>query len=169
MMELNERISVLLGIAKRRPGIGKTAMMKCIYFLQEIEKVPLDYSFDIYTYGPYSSEVMEEIDYARQNGLLDIKWVIYPNGMQGYAISALETSPTKYDRDIEEIINVFGSKTAKELELFSTILFVQRTHGNNKWRKDKDSICKSVQEIKPRFSYEEIGSGYEFMKGQNYL
>ena len=168
-MELRERLEVLSGIAQRRPDIGKTAMMKCTYFLQEIEKVPLNYNFEIYTYGPYSSEVMEEIDYARQNGLLDIKWTIYPNGMHGYAISALGTGATPYDRQIDYVVSVFGSRTAKELELLSTVLFVQRAYGKNKWEKDKSSICASVKEIKPRFSMEEISVGYDFMKGHNFI
>lgn len=168
-MELNERLEVLSGIAQRRPDIGKTAMMKCTYFLQEIERVPLNYNFEIYTYGPYSSEVMEEIDFARQNGLLDIKWAVYPNGMHGYAISALDKGTTPYDKQIDSVVSVFGSKTAKELELLSTILFVQRAYGKNKWEKNKSSICASVKEIKPRFSIEEIGAGYEFMRGHNYI
>lgn len=168
-MELNERLGVLSGIAQRRPDIGKTAMMKCTYFLQEIEKVPLNYNFEIYTYGPYSSEVMEEIDFARQNGLLDIKWTVYPNGMHGYSISAKGTGTTPYDGQIDAVVNVFGSKTAKELELLSTVLFVQRACMNNKWEKDKASICAAVKEIKPRFSLEEIGAGYEFMRGHDYI
>lgn len=168
-MELNERLEVLTGIAQRHPGIGKTAMMKCTYLLQEIEKVPLNYTFEIYTYGPYSSEVMEEIDFARQNGLLDVKWTNYPNGMHGYAISALGAGATPYDKQIDSIVGVFGSKTAKELELLSTVLFIHRVYGKNKWEKDKTSICFSVQEIKPRFSREEIEAGYEFMRSHNYI
>ena len=169
MMKLRERLNVLSGIAFQRPAIGKTAMMKCTYFLQEIEKVPLNYSFEIYTYGPYSSEVMEEIDFARQLGLLDIEWEVYPNGMHGYAISALHEATTPYDKQIESVVKEFGSKTAKELELLSTVLFVQRAYKENKWGKDKSSICASVREIKPRFSMEEIADGYEFMKSRNYI
>ena len=168
-MELNERLEVLSGIAQRRPDIGKTAMMKCIYFLQEIERVPLNYNFEIYTYGPYSSDVMEEIDFARQIGFLDIKWTVYPNGIHGYSISALRTGTTPYGPQIDAIVDVFGSKTAKELELLSTVLFVQRAYRKNKWQIDKTSICASVGEIKPRFSMKEIESGYEFMKEHNYI
>ena len=168
-MELLERLDILTGIAQRHPEIGKTAMMKCTYFLQEIEKVPLNYNFKIYTYGPYSSEVMEELDYARQSGLLDIKWSGFPNGLHFYSISALDKGTTQYDKQIDSIMDVFGEKTAKELELLSTILFVQRANESNKLKKDKTTICESVEKIKPRFTEKEVETGYNFMKCHNYL
>lgn len=168
-MELHERLSILSGIAQRHPEIGKTAMMKCTYFLQEIENVPLNYDFKIYTYGPYSSEVTEELDFARQSGLLDIKWTGFPNGLHFYSISALNKGATQYDAQIDSIMTVFGEKTAKELELLSTVLFVQRAKENNKLKKDKTTICRSVAAIKPRFSEKEVEAGYDFMKGHNYL
>ena len=168
-MELQERLQVLTGIAQRVPGIGKTAMMKCAFFLQTIHKVPLNYQFEIYTYGPYSSEVMEELDYARQLGMLDIRWTNYPTGIHGYSISSKQNFQTDYDTHLDDVTSVFGSKTAKELELLSTILFVERSYNNNKWKTDKESICAEVQEIKPRFSLEEIDAGYCFMKHHGYI
>lgn len=163
-MDFNERISILAGIAQRHPDIGKTAIMKCAYFLQELKKVPLDYNFEIYTYGPYSSEVMEELDYARQTGLLDVRFITYSSGMHGYQISSLQDITTPFDKQIDEVVQVFGAKTAKELELLSTILFVQKNYYKNRWGRDKDLVCNSVKEIKPRFSEDEISNGYDFMK-----
>jgi len=162
-MEFYERARIISCIAQKHPEIGKTAIMKCVYFLQELKKVPLDYDFEIYTYGPYSSEVMEEIDFARQTGLIEVKWVDYPNGMHGYQVSALKNVTTSYDKQIEEVVNTFGSKTAKELELLSTILFVQKSYNKNKWGKNRDSLCATVQEIKPRFSIHEIEDGFDYM------
>ena len=168
-MVLQERLHVLTGIAQRVPGIGKTAMMKCVFFLQAIYKVPINYQFEIYTYGPYSSDVMEELDYARQLGLMDVHWTLYPNGISGYSISSNQPVITQYDIYLDEVTYVFGSKTARELELLSTVLFIKRSYSDNNWNTDKNSICLEVQEIKPRFSLKEIEDGYDFMKNHRYI
>lgn len=170
-MKLCDRLQVLTSIAQKNPGIGKTAMMKSMFFLQTIYNVPLDYQFEIYTYGPYSSEVMEELDFARQLGMIDIKWTNYPNGLHGYSILASydDLVKTNYDNEIDKVISAFGSKTARELELLSTVLFVDRAHSTNKWNTEKTSICAEVQEIKPRFSMHEIEHGYDFMKTNHYI
>jgi len=56
MVDLSKRMGVISSIVKLRPGLGKTAMMKYIFLLQKVYKVPLGYDFEIYTYGPYASE-----------------------------------------------------------------------------------------------------------------
>ncbi len=171
-MELNERALIFTKIASKQPGIGKTAMMKCAYLLQTLENVPLEYDFEIYTYGPYSSAVMDEIDFARQNDYLSISSVIYPTGHAGYNINcgdvgkqALdEVGTLQYDSAIDNIVTVFGGKTAKELELLSTTLFVA-----NSYSKIKEEICAAVSKIKPRFAMDEIQSGYDFMHDKGYI
>lgn len=168
-MDLQKRLKVLQGLAFRNSGIGKTAIMKCVFFLQTIYNVPLGYRFEIYTYGPFSSEVMEELDYARQLGYIEIHWTFYPSGMQGYSISAKTRESTNYDDELDKVIDTFGSKSARELELLSTVLFIRNNHDINKWSVSKDSICSEVQEIKPRFSREEIERGYEFMKEHTFI
>ncbi len=47
------RLSVIEAlIAKSKRRLGRTAIIKCLYFLQEAEGVPLGYRFTLYTYGP---------------------------------------------------------------------------------------------------------------------
>lgn len=174
-MELNERLLILSSIACKQPGIGKTAMMKCAYLLQALENVPLGYDFEIYTYGPYSSSVMDEIDFARQNNYLSINSVIYPTGI-GYNISCgvegnkvLQENPNlQYDKAINRIVSVFGGKTAKELELLSTLLFVSNTYKESSSNL-KQEVCNTVSKIKPRFSMDEIQLGYDFMYDGGYI
>jgi len=172
-MNLNFRLSVLTQIADRWPRIGKSAMIKCVFFLQTIKGIPLDYDFEIYTYGPYSSLVMSEVDFARQRGYLKVDGVIYPNAY-GYEISCTEEGRNllsnnpqinQYKDSIFEIIDCFKNKQATELELLSTILFVNRRYKE----KDKESVCKTVQGIKPKFTLTEIQNGYDFMSQRRYL
>ena len=44
----------------RSPQFGKTVLMKFAYLLQEIYGIPLGYRFSLYTYGPYSKEVLAD-------------------------------------------------------------------------------------------------------------
>jgi len=175
-MELNKRMLILAKIASKQPGIGKTAMMKCVYLLQTIEDVPFGYEFEIYTYGPFSSSVTDEIDFARQKGYLSISSTVYPEYV-GYNINCGNTgrqalneeNDYQYDEAIDSILSVFGSKTARELELLSTILFVSCTYVKNSTNSQRNDICDTVSKIKPRFEMREISNGYDFMQSKGYL
>lgn len=165
-MELCDRLAVMIRIAEIKPQIGKTAIMKCLYFLKNLKLVPLDYEFEIYTYGPYSSSIIDEIEFARQEGLLEIQIEYFGAGQTKYSIESSDkgkeiTSKNEfvkmYTAQISEIAETFGSKSAKELELLSTIHFVG-THSNNK---KKEEVCSVVSKIKPRFSPQEISLGYD--------
>jgi uncharacterized protein YwgA len=177
-MELQQRELFIAKIAKEHPHIGKTAMMKCLYLLQTVEKVPLDYSFEIYTYGPYASSVMNEIDDAHQNGYIDMSGVSYPSGQFGYDIVCSDkgnaylsgsTFIDGYSAQIDNIVNVFAQKSAKELELLSTVVYVVCLHDENNWETTKESICEAVKGIKPHFTYEEIAENYDFLSTNDYL
>ena len=47
---------------KPDPGMGKTAVMKAMFMLQQVKGISLGCDFSIYTYGPYAAEIMEDID-----------------------------------------------------------------------------------------------------------
>lgn len=167
-MELCDRVAVILKLSDAQPKMGKTAIMKCMYFLQNLKNVPLDYEFEIYTYGPYASPIMDEIEYARQENLLNVKSDIASSGQARYSIDCSETGRREiagnqfvkmHEAEIAEVATKFGSKTARELELLSTIHFV----GTHYRDKNKEEICKVVIGIKPRFNPQEISQGYDSM------
>ena len=57
------------------PQFGKTVLMKLLYLLQEVYKAPLGYRFSFYTYGPYSPEVIQDLDYTRVRGGVNVAYV----------------------------------------------------------------------------------------------
>lgn len=173
-MKTNERLSVITELAIKDKDLGKTAMMKFLYLLQTVYNVPLGYDFDIYTYGPYSQTVMSDIEFAEYNGDIQISSVTYPNGMQGYQINATEkgeetVSQSKelidlYNSEIDSVVSFFSKKTAKELELYSTIVFVSSSFFDNGWSESEKEICSTVKQIKPHFSEEMISDAYSDLK-----
>ena len=54
--------------------------MKLAYFLQTVKNVPLGYSFRLYTYGPYDSDVLTHLSQAEAMHAVKSKVVPNPSG-----------------------------------------------------------------------------------------
>lgn len=179
MINLNNRMGTIAKITETHPGLGKTAMMKFIFLLQMVYKVPLGYNFEIYTYGPYSSEVMEDIDLAKHQNIISLETVAYPSGHSGYnlnpstnieaILSEEDEFISNYKDDIEQVINLFGNKTAKELELLTTIVYLYQTYNKNNWTSNLEEISNNVHEIKPYFDISEIRKRYLYLDDLGFL
>ena len=53
--------------------IGKTVIQKMMYLLSR--NGIMDFEFSMYHYGPYSSEVAGELNFAERSGIVEISWV----------------------------------------------------------------------------------------------
>src|ERR1035438_3845304 len=80
-----ERLGLLAELA-RQARLGRTALMKILFFLQESRGVPLDYQFSLYSYGPFDSDVLSDISWAERLNVLKSTTVYYPSGI-GYEYS----------------------------------------------------------------------------------
>src|SRR5580658_9360493 len=84
---LVKRMGVFAELARKsRYRFGRTALMKLCYFLQEAKGVPLQYNFSLYTYGPFDSEVLADLQTAEELNILETEFEQYPGGY-GYQIS----------------------------------------------------------------------------------
>jgi uncharacterized protein YwgA len=168
-----DRIGVICDILTKKPlkhVTGKTSIMKLIYILQQVYEVPLGYEYALYTYGPYSPEVMNDIDYARQIDAISVNSVTYSPGLEGYQLETTGNSKREikkaqdfinlYKEQIEKTTNQFGNRNAKELELIATIIYLCDAYETNGLNVDVEAISKKVHEIKPHFSPEEIKAEY---------
>lgn len=170
MVELNKRLSLISKIVEQKPFLGKTAMMKIIYILQQVYSVPLGYDYEIYTYGPYCSEVMEDIQLAADFKAIRINSVVFPNGNLGYELREGDNIKNiidmekdfvySYGDSILEVIKIFGNKTAKELELSSTIIYMYINYTYNNWDNSIEKVSEGVKKIKPHFDIETIKEEY---------
>ncbi|MCL1873614.1 MAG: hypothetical protein FWF85_05810 [Clostridiales bacterium] len=158
-LPLDERLEMLRGVVSVIPKIGKTALMKCVFLLQRVYKINLGYNFELYTYGPYSAEVMEDIDYAVQVGYIGMERYMLSGGSLGYRFSVPETISkslvgTDYGNKIEQLAQHFPEYTAKEWEMAATIVFIYTLYIMNNW--DLSDFLETIQNIKPHFSLNEI-------------
>ncbi len=79
------RIALIAQLAEITPNLGRTALMKYCYFLQTIRKVPLGYSFSLYSYGPFDSDVLSDLGSAEALGGVKTRVEYHPGGY-GYRI-----------------------------------------------------------------------------------
>jgi uncharacterized protein YwgA len=143
--------------------LGKKAMQKLVYLLQEIGSVPLGYRFNFYTYGPYSSDLSGDLDIV---ALRDGVSVSYEAAENSYAIcpgsrneSVVQSGIVflkKHHKGIKETLDLFGRRSAKELELIATVVFLHR-HGEPLNR----HIAPKVKELKPKYDSDTISAAVE--------
>src|SRR4051794_4401129 len=89
------RVAVLTRLVNNAPSksLGRTALMKLTYFLTSVRDVPLGYHFSLYSYGPFDSTVLQDLDLASTMGALRSRPVAYPTGV-GYSIQPTDSSGT---------------------------------------------------------------------------
>ena len=70
---------------------------------------------------------------------------------------------------MKEILDFVRGKNAKELELYSTIIYIEDWYLKNKKANSVSAIVKKVHEIKPHFSEETIQNAYTCLSAASFL
>lgn len=164
------RVAALAAIAKRWPkgNLGRTALVKCAYFLQTLKKVPLNYHFRLYSYGPFDSNVLDDLDVAESLGAVKVSTTLYIGGYS-YDIQPNDEEgnenefEVQYSEQLNWLVDNFGKCSASQLELDSTIVFVNRDGLTD------ESLIKRVREVKPHFSITQIEQRVEALKNDKLL
>jgi uncharacterized protein YwgA len=167
--KLSRKIQVISEIIRTREKVdastGKTAVQKLVFLMQNIG-LNLEYKFILYTYGPYSPELMDDIDEITNLGFINTE---YKPDYGGYVISSGKEYEDNHLNDVEKasfsrVINDFSSLRARELELRSTILFIK-----DRYRIDNSELLTETKKIKPSFTDEEILIAIKEMKDKKYI
>ena len=145
------------------PQFGKTVLMKLLYLLQEVYNIPLGYRFSFYTYGPYASEVLVDLERVRILGGAEVEFVgndpggylIAPGSRVDQVRSGSQPDLDNYSKQLDQLTELFGHFRAKDLELRTTIVYVwknllHRTVGNG------EELMNIVSQLKPHFSEGDI-------------
>jgi uncharacterized protein YwgA len=173
------RWSVLSEIVAQASGkLGRTAIMKLAYFLQTLKRVPLDYDFRLYTYGPFDSDVLNDVGQLESLGALKAELVYFPSGY-GYEFSSgskmhkvrklTEDEGQKYQAELTWVLGEFGGKTAGELEVFSTIIFADQEAAEQRKPISQTDLARTVKEIKPKFTVEHILEHVQVLNEKGFL
>lgn len=145
-----------------RRAPGKKALQKLVHLIEELGRVDVGYRFSFYTYGPYSADLTADLDAVA--------------GLQGISISYLESENSyqilsgknaswvaergndfikQHSAAIERVIEQFGGRLAKDLELVSTIVYLKR-HAPELFS-DNSKLIERVRALKPKYSEFQVG------------
>ena len=158
--------------------LGRTALQKFIYLLQELYNVDCGYEFKFYTYGPFSSEISGNLEIMTLYDVIKVQPPDCSYGRSAYKIepsaeceALLETASdflAENREKIETLLSVFGNKTAENLELYATVAWVDRSLYSNE-NKGWEDIASLVHELKPKFEMDKIKEGIQFMNNYGFL
>jgi hypothetical protein len=139
--------------------------MKYMYFLQTVRGMPLGYNFTMHSYGPFDSDVLADLSSGEVLNVVDVSPVEFVGGY-GYRITpGLRAEFAKgnagrflldHKDDIDWLFSVFGRLNSAELELTSTIVYVDREFAKKKELVSIPQIAERVSEIKPHFARDQI-------------
>lgn len=170
--------ATIAALVEKKHPLGRTAVMKLCYFLQTLRQVPLRYRFTLYSYGPFDTNVLSDISSAEALGGIESKTVFYAGGY-GYAISPAANCEfvkglasefiAKHDADLDWVLRQFGGFGSADLELLSTIVYVDREAAQAEASQSPDTLAKKVHEIKPHFDIPYVQSKVKYLDQQDFL
>lgn len=174
-----DRVGLICSLVeKSEEKPGRTALMKFAYLLKAVKSVPLDYRFTLYVYGPFDSRVLGDLRYAESLEAVDSSLVSFPGG-EGYVYSPgakIEEFKAlagdflkKYDEEISWVVEEFGGKTAGEMEMISTLVFIDRGAQRRESTNSLDALADKVFKIKPHLDPADILREAERLHGNGHL
>lgn len=161
------KLGTIIRLVEQSPqgALGRTAIVKLLYLLQEVRGVPLGYNFRLYTYGPFDSDVLNDLETAQSFQALHVKTVHYPSGY-GYDVRAGSKAAavkecvadwlTSRQSDLAWAVENFAARSASELEIMATIVYVGRELAKQAKPYRLVDLAQRVREVKPRFSEEYV-------------
>jgi hypothetical protein len=157
-------ITQLVARAPTRPG--RTALMKCLFFLKVLKNLPLPYSFRLYTYGPFDSDVLDDLQYAEALGAVEGTLVAYPGGrgyeyLRGPKAEEVEKQAkeflSRHKGSIDWVLKEFGNRSAIDLEMASTLVYIDRAMINEKKTTATIAVLtRKVHDVKPHLALDTI-------------
>ncbi len=172
------RLATIASLAQRSERrLGRTAVMKLAFLLQVLRGYPLMYSFRLYTYGPYDGQVLEDLKVAEIRGGIHSAAFIWAGGV-GYEISKGDNVESllkganlteKQSNDLDWVLSEFGNRTAGDLEIASTIVFVDRELERQGKRGSIEDVVTRVHAIKPHHSVERINEEARRLQSKGWL
>lgn len=151
--------------------LGRTVMQKVCYFLKA-KGVPLDYTFEMYHYGPYSQELYFRLEELVADGIIEDmsstpkKSVYAPGKKDNEILEVYRESLALYRDDIKQIIKLLTNFGPADLELLATIHYFQTSYGKfYNSPPQKDFVVAKVNETKKdKFAPDLISRAYDALQ-----
>lgn len=166
-------------LESKSPWFGKTALQKLVYILQELFGVDCGYRFELYTHGPFTSQLLADLDLAESFGAVRVNYGEIPGGYAGYKIAAAEKNDAirakgaafieQYRDAIDDMVEEFGDLPTKDLELRATIIYADRDARRSGNSFTREEFIGLVKKIKPRFSESNISEALSELEKHDHV
>jgi uncharacterized protein YwgA len=171
---MDKRIQLgLIAYLSREVGsvnkLGRKAFQKLVHLSNDLAGVPTGYSFSFYIYGPFSRELSSDLELAESSAII--------SSVQNKVSGAFEINEGPQAKDAEKwagdhfatyhmklsaLLEKFGKKSAKSLELYSTVVFIENSEPEV--RGDPGMMVKRVNALKPKYSDTEIRAAIDYVR-----
>ena len=147
-------------IAARGGWCGETHIQKSTFFLLNVTKVPLEYEYVLYKYGPYSFELHDDLVAMKARGFVSTSpqrpyGPSFRVGELGQVLlQRFQKTLRTYELDLEFIAEELSDMNVVEFEPLATALYVYVEH-------EDDSVeerARLVHELKPHVPIESARS-----------
>jgi hypothetical protein len=162
----------------KRQRLGRTALMKLLYLLQEVEGVPLGYRFTLYSYGPYDRHVLNDLGFAESWDAIREEIIHFPKSY-GYKITPGKKAKSilkyaksfleQHEQALQRVVQTFGDFPSSDLELLSTLIYADREFYESKEELTEERLIEMVHSSKPYFSEEYIREKIEWLWTRGYF
>ncbi|MHB8125425.1 MAG: hypothetical protein ACYDEJ_07245 [Desulfitobacteriaceae bacterium] len=148
---------------------GKKVLQKLVYLIEK-KGLDLGYDYAIHYYGPYCAKLDDAVHSLEMQRLVTIK----PEGMSHKIyLTGMEAENcglgSQKEKLIDEVLKVFASMSAHDLELLTTTDFVARELFRRENTCTDEEIVEGVMVIKgEKFSSEKIHEAITLLKENGY-
>lgn len=158
-MSTDERRVMLVDIVEKlnraNSFSGETHIQKAVYFLVDMLRVDLGFSFVLYKYGPFSFDLRSELLYLESVGVLERResestGSHFSPGRNSASFKSLTKADTAmYQGQINWIIEQFFGEghTVAQLEKEATALFALKH-----FEGDEEAKAEKINQVKPHIS-----------------
>jgi uncharacterized protein YwgA len=159
--QTSSQYALLTWLAREFGGkgtLGKKAIQKLVYILEAVLKLRTGYSFQLYTYGPFSRDLAGDIDILDRLQAIKVEYIPSENRYvvsRGTNDQKTMKSGRHFLDDNSDKLRIlkerFGSKSGRELELFCTLHFLAQAYSHDSSR----DIAARLTALKPKYTVEE--------------
>lgn len=180
--QMKVHCGLIADLTKRLKGIspqfGKTVLQKMVFLLQEVYGVDAGYSFGFHTFGPFAPELLGDLDIAETYGAVVVKsgeggyghgYVIEPGGQIDACLADADAFLRANGHAITTLVSAFGGKTAKELELLTTIVYLNKEIMFDESKMTRAEAVGKIRELKPKFTDSDVRCGMDELEKKHHV
>lgn len=177
------RYALIAELARRlestSPQFGKTVLQKLVYLLQSVYGVNCGYQFGIHTYGVFTAQLLQDLDYTCF--LESVEMSPATSSLGGYCIKPGKNfeaiiekgseflNQEEVDHALDDLVRDYGKASAVKLELLSTIVYVDRDMKIAKEPLTREKLISMVQDMKPKFAKGEISGEIDQLAEKSHI